>query len=166
MRICSVLIYYHFLLCALIFESWQFLTESPETLHKWPNQSLFMKKRSLDNLAHILVLWQTLQDFTYIPFSGFVYGIFVHLATRYTASKSFQILQASPNNRVLVGKLGLIHSWSTAERFLDLTCGSYILSLSFTCLYFWKFRNSYESLETFHKWLNQSLFMKHLSLDY
>ena len=71
---------------------------------KSPNQSLFMKKLSLDNLAHILVLWQTVQDFTYIPFGGFVYGIFVHLATRYTAWKSFQILQASPNNRVLVGK--------------------------------------------------------------
>ena len=44
-----------------------------------------MKKLSFAYLAHILVLVQNVQDFTYGAFKGFLCGIFVHLATPHIA---------------------------------------------------------------------------------
>ena len=114
-----------------------------------------MKKLSLDNQARMQVLWQTIQDFTYISFKAFICGIFVHLATHHIASKSFEIFQASPNNWLLIRKLSLIYSWCTGERFPGFTYGSHILSLSFMCLIFESLDILTKLPETLHKWLNE-----------
>ena len=61
-----------------------------------------MKKLSLDNQAHIKVLWQTLQESTNISFKAFLSGIFVHLATHHIASKSYEIFEALLNNLLMI----------------------------------------------------------------
>ena len=154
------------LLCAWIFQSLQIVTNPPETLHKWPNQSLLKKKLTLDYLEHILLLWQTLHDFTYMPFKGFLSDILVHLGSRHTASKSFEILHASSNNCLLIKKLSLMELWCTADRFLEFTCCSHILSLSFMCVMFQSLQIVTKPPETLHKWPNKSLLKKKLTLDY
>ena len=76
-----------------------------------------MKKPSLDYPADTLVLLQSLQDFTYLAFKGFLCGIFVHLATQHIPSQSFETLHTSPNHSFLKIKLSLSKWWGTRERF-------------------------------------------------
>ena len=147
------------LLCAWIFQNLQIVTKPPETLHKWPNQCLLKKKLTLDYLEHILLLCQTLHDFTYVPFKGFLSDILVHLGSGHTASKSFEILHASSNNCLLIKKLSLMELWCTADRFLEFTCCSHILSLSFMCLNFSKFANCYETTWNFTQ-MTESVFVE------
>ena len=72
-------------------------------------ESVFVEEKTyLDYLEHILVLWQTLHDFTSMPFKAFLSGILVDFATHYTALESFEILHASSNNCLLIRKLSLI----------------------------------------------------------
>ena len=80
-----VLTIFHFLLLALIFESLQIFTKSLETFQKLLTQSPLMKKLSLGNQRHILVLLHSLLDFSYIACRGFIYGIFGDLATDHNA---------------------------------------------------------------------------------
>ena len=84
----------------------------------------------------------TESHFTYIAFKGFLCGVFVHLATHYIVSKSFETLRTSPNHCPLMEKISLGQWWCTAESFVDFTCGSDILPLLFMYLNFWKFANS------------------------
>ena len=57
---------YHFLFSSSITESLQILAKSLETLHKWPKQSSLMKKSALNCPRYILVVLQTVQDFSSI----------------------------------------------------------------------------------------------------
>ena len=82
-----VLTILHFLLLALIFESLQIFTKSLETFQKLLTQSPLMKKLSLGNQRHVLVLLHNLLDFSYMAFIGFMCGIFGDLATDHNASK-------------------------------------------------------------------------------
>ena len=154
------------LLCAWIFQTFQIVTKPPETLHKWPNQSLLKKKLTLDYFEHILVLWQTLHDFTYMLSKAFLSGILVDFATHHTASKSFEILHASSNHCLLIRKLSLMELWCTAYRFLEFTSGSHILSILLCAWIFQTFQIVTKPLETLHKWPNKSLLKKKLTLDY
>ena len=150
----------------VMFQSLQIVTKPPETLHKWPNQSLLKKKLTLDYLEHILLLWQTLHDFTYMPFKTFLSGILVDLITHYTALKSFEILHALSNNCLLIGKLSLMELWWTANRFLVFTSGSHMLSLLLCAWIFQNLQIVTKPPETLHKWPNQCLLRKKLTLDY
>ena len=51
-----------------------------------------MKKPSLECPAHILVLLQSLKDFTYLAFEDFLCNIIVYLATQHIPSQSFKPL--------------------------------------------------------------------------
>ena len=137
-----VLTFYHFLSSAWIFESWQSLPKLLETLQKWPNQSSLMKRLRLEYSTHIFVFFWSLSHFTFIPFKGFLCGMFVHLATQHTASRSLEIFHASPNQCLFMRKLSLSQSWFSRDMFLWFTCGSNILPLSFICLNFWNFSKS------------------------
>ena len=97
-----------------------------------------MKKLSLEYSTHILVLFWSLPDFTCIAFKVFLCGMFVHVATHHTASRSLEIFHASPNQCLFMRKISLSQSWFTHEMFLWFTCGSNILPLCFICLNFWK----------------------------
>ena len=133
-----VLTFYHFVSSALIFESWQSIPKLVETLQKWPNQSSLMKKLSLEYSTHILVLFWSLPDFTFIAFKGFLCGMFVHVAIHHTASRSLEIFHRSPNQCLFMRKISLSQSWFTHDMFLWFTCGSNILPLCFIWLNFWK----------------------------
>ena len=67
-----------------------------------------MKKLSLDYLAHILVIFQSLQDFTYLASNGLLYRILVDLASHHIVTKSFENLQESPNNCFFMKKLSFV----------------------------------------------------------
>ena len=105
-----VLTILHFLLLALIFESLQIFTKSLETFQKLLTQSPLMKKLSLGNQRHVLVLLHSLLDFSYIAFGGFMCGIFSDLVTGHNASKSYQTLHTSPKHSLLMRKLSLVYS--------------------------------------------------------
>ena len=133
-----VLTFYHFLSSAWIFETLQNLSTFLETFQKSSDQSLLMKKLSLEHSTHILVLFWSLPDFTSIAFKGFLCGMFVHVATHHTTSRSLEIFHASPNQCLFMRKISLSQSWFTHDMFLWFTCGSNILPLCFICLNFWK----------------------------
>ena len=103
-----------------------------------------MKKPTLNCLGYILVVLQTLQDFTSVAFNCYLFCIFVHLGNHHIASNWFEILHTSPNHCLLLIKQSLSNLWCTAERFPELTSGSNILPLSFLFLKFWKFANSHK----------------------
>ena len=135
---------------AWIFESFQILTKSLETLHKWAKQSSLMGKPFFNCLAYVSVVFQTLQDRNSIAFKRYVLCIFVHLGTHHIASNWFEILHTSPNHCLLSIKQSLSKLWCTAERFLELTCGCSILPLSFLpeFLKVWKFLQNHLKLCT------------------
>ena len=54
----------------------KYLMKSLETFHKWPIQYSLLKKLSLELAPIMLVLFQSLQDFTYIAFKGLVCIVF------------------------------------------------------------------------------------------
>ena len=54
-----------------------------------------MNKLSLDYPAHILLLLQSVKDFTFGAFKGFLNGIFVLLATYGIASQPHETLHIS-----------------------------------------------------------------------
>ena len=105
-----VLTIFHFLLLALIFESLQIFTKSLETFQKLLTQSPLMKKLSLGNQRHVLVLLHSLLDFSCIHFMDFICGIFVDLATDYSASKTSQILHSLKNKSLFMRKVSLVYS--------------------------------------------------------
>ena len=115
-----------------------------ETLHIWPNQLSLIKNRSLEFLAHIMVVLQSQQDFTYLAFKGFLCFNFLDLAVHDIASKSFETFHTSPNNCLLMTKLSLYHFWFSPGRLLEVPYGSNILGLSLMCLNFWKYANIHQ----------------------
>ena len=116
----------YFLLCAWICESLKYLMKSLETFHKWPIQYSLLKKLSLELAPIMLVLFQSLQDFTYIAFKGLLCINCLHSGSHHIASKSFETFHPQPNDEVWMIKLSLGHCWFTAEMFVDLTCSSKI----------------------------------------
>ena len=161
---CSSKINY-FLSSAWISEIFKYLTKSLETLHRWPIQYSLLKKLSLDQQPNILVLLQSLQDFTYIAFKGLLYSNCLHSESHRIASKSFETFHTPPNDEVLMIKLSLGHCWFTPEIFLHLTCSS---KLNYLLLCAWIseiLKYFMKSLETFHKWSIQYSLLKKLSLE-
>ena len=79
-------------LCAWIFESLKIVMKSLESLHKWSNQSLLLKKPDLDYQAEILVLLESVLDFTYIAFKGLLCCTFANLESRHIQLRSFGTL--------------------------------------------------------------------------
>ena len=102
------------------------------------------KKPSLELVGHIIVVLQSLKDFTYVAFKGFLCFIFVYLAVHHIASKSFETFHTSPNNCLLIIKVSFDHLWFTPERLLEVPYGSNIMPLSFMCLNFWKLANIHQ----------------------
>ena len=115
---CSSKINY-FLLCAWISEILKYLMKSLETFRKWPIQYSLLKKLSLELAPIMLVLFQSLQDFTYIAFKGLLCINGLHSESHHIASKSFETFHTPPNDEVLMIKLSLGHCWFTAEIFLQ-----------------------------------------------
>ena len=152
----------YFLLCAWISEILKYLMKSLETFHKWPIQYSFLKKLSLELAPIMLVLFQSLQDFTYIAFKGILCINCLHSESHHIASKSFKTFHAPPNDEVLMMKLCLGHCWFTAEMFLQLTCSS---KINYFLLCAWIseiLKYLMKSLETFHKWSIQYSLLKNL----
>ena len=83
--------------------------KSLETFHKRPTQYSLLKKLSLELAPIMLVLFQSLQDFTYIAFKGLVCINCVHSESHHIASKSFETFHTPPNDEVLMIKLSLCH---------------------------------------------------------
>ena len=161
---CSSKINY-FLLCAWISEILKYLMKSLETFHKWPIQYSLLKKLSLELAPIMLVLFQSLQDFTYIAFKGLLCINCLHSESHHIASKSFETFHTLPNDEVLMIKLSLGHCWFTAEMFLQLTCSS---KINYFLLCAWIseiLKYLMKSLETFHKWPIQYSLLKKLSLE-
>ena len=77
------------------------------------------KKLSLELAPIMLVLFQSLQDFTYIAFKGLLCINGLHSESHHIASKSFETFHTPPNDEVLMIKLSLGHCWFTAEIFLQ-----------------------------------------------
>ena len=139
--------------------------KSLETFHKWPIQYSLLKKLSLELAPIMLVLFQSLQDFTYIAFKDLLCINCLHSESHHIASKSFETFQTLPNDEVLMIKLSLGHCWFTAEMFLQLTCSS---KINYFLLCAWIseiLKYLMKSLETFHKWPIQYSFLKKLSLE-
>ena len=158
---CSSKINY-FLLCAWISEILKYLMKSLETFHKWPIQYSFLKKLCLELAPIMLVLFQSLQDFTYIAFKDLLCINCLHSESDHIASKSFKTFHAPPNDEVLMMKLCLGHCWFTAEMFLQLTCSS---KINYFLLCAWIseiLKYLMKSLETFHKWSIQYSLLKNL----
>ena len=80
----------YFLLCAWISEIWKYLMKSLETFHKWPIQYSLLKKLSLELAPIMLVLFQSLQDLTYVAFKGLLCIYCLHSESHHIASKSFE----------------------------------------------------------------------------
>ena len=139
-----VLTYWDFLWCAWIFESMQIFTKWLETLHNWPTQLSLITNPSLEFLAHIIVVLQSLQDFTYLAFKGFLCFNFVDLAVHHIASKSFETFHPSPNNCLLIIKVSLGHLSLIPGTLLLFPYDSNIMPLSFMCLNFWKLANIHQ----------------------
>ena len=137
-----VLTFYEFVSCAWIFECLQTLQKLVETLQKWSTQSSLMKKLSLDYSTHILVLFSSLPNFTFVPFKFFLCGMFVHLATHHIASRPLEIFHSSPKQCVFMRRLSLSQLWFSWDMCLQFSCGSDILLVCFIFLNFWKFANS------------------------
>ena len=113
----------------------------------------------------MLVLFQSLQDFTYIAFKGLLCINCLHSESHHIASKSFETFHTSPNDEVLMIKLSLGHCWFTPEIFLHLTCSS---KLNYLLLCAWIseiLKYLMKSLENFHKLSLQYLLLKKLSLE-
>ena len=156
---CSSKINY-FLLCAWISEILKYLMKSLETFHKWPIQYSLLKKLSLELAPIMLVLFQSLQDFTYIAFKGLLCINCLHSDSHHIASKSFETFQTLPNDEGLMIKLSLGHCSFTAEIFLQLTCSS---KINYFLLCAWIseiLKYVMKSLETFHKWPIQYSLLK------
>ena len=113
----------------------------------------------------LLILFQSLQDFTYIAFKGLLCINCLHSESHHIASKSFETFHTLPNDEVLMIKLSLGHCWFTAEMFLQLTCSS---KINYFLLCAWIseiFKYLMKSLETFHKWPIEYSLLKKLSLE-
>ena len=161
---CSSKINY-FLLCAWICESLKYLMKSLETFHKLSLQYSLLKKLSLELAPIMLVLFQSLQDFTYIAFKGLLFINCLHSESYHIASKSFETFHTPPNDEVLMIKLSLGHCWFTAEIFLQLACSS---KINYFLLCAWIseiLKYLMKSLEPFHKWPIQYSLLKKLSLE-
>ena len=161
---CSSKINY-FLLSAWISEIFKYLMKSLETFHKRSIQYLLLKKLSLECAPIMLVLFQSLQDFTYIAFKGLLCINCLHSESHDIASKSFETFHTPPNYEVLTIKLSLGHCWFTAEMFLQLTCSS---KINYFLLCAWIseiLKYLLKSLETFQKWPIQYSLLKKLSLE-
>ena len=155
----------YFLLCAWISEILKYLMKSLETFHKWPIQYSLLKKLSLELAPIMLVLFQSLQDFTYIAFKGLLCITCLHSESHHIASKSFETFHTTLNDEVLMIKLSLGHCCFTAEIFLQLTCSS---KINYFLLCAWIseiLKYLMKSLETFHKWPIQYSLLKKLSLE-
>ena len=108
------------------------------------------KKLSLELAPIMLVLLQSLQNFTYIAFKGLLCINCLHSESHYIASKSFETFHTLPNDEILMIKLSLGHCWFTAEIFLQLTCSS---KINYFLLCAWIseiLKYLMKSLETFH----------------
>ena len=155
----------YFLLCAWISEILKYLMKSLETLYKWPIQYSLLKKLILELAPIMLVLFQSLQDFTYIAFKGLLCINCLHSESHHMASKSFETFHTSPNDEVLMIKLSLGHWWFTAEIFLQLTCSS---KINYFLLCAWIseiLKYLMKSLETLDKWPIEYSLLKKLSLE-
>ena len=161
---CSSKINYFFL-CAWISEILKYLMKSLETFHKWSIQYSLLKKLSLELAPIMLVLFQSLQDFTYLAFKSLLCINCLHSESHDIASKSFETFHTLPNDEVLMIKLSLGHCWFTAEMFLQLTCSSKI-NYFFLCAWISEIlKYLMKSLETFHKWPIQYSLLKKFSFE-
>ena len=161
---CSSKISY-FLLCAWISEILKYLMKSVETFHKWSIQYSLLKKLSLELAPIMLVLFQSLQDLTYVAFNGLLCINCLHSESHHIALKSFETFHIPLYDEVLMIKLSLGHCWFTAEIILQLTCSS---KISYFLLCAWIseiFKYLMKSVETFHKWSIQYSLLKKLSLE-
>ena len=139
--------------------------KSLETFHKWSIQYSLLKKLSLECAPIMLVLFQSLQDFTYIAFKGLLCINCLHSESHHIASKSFETFHTPPNDEVLMIKLSLGHCWFTTEIFLQLTCSS---KINYFLLCAWIseiLKYLMKSLETFHKWSIQYSLLKKFCLE-
>ena len=155
----------YFLLSAWISEILKYLMKSLETLDKWPIEYLLLKKLSLELAPIMLVLFQSLQDFTYIAFKGLLCINCLHSESHHIASKSFETFHTPSNDEVLMIKLSLGHCWFTAGIFLQLTCSS---KINYFLLYAWIseiLKYVMKSLETLDKWPIQYSLLKKLCLE-
>ena len=118
----------YFLLCAWISEILKYLIKSLETFRKWPIQYSLLKKLSLECAPIMLVVFQSLQDFTDIAFKGLLCINCLHSESHHIASKSFETFHPQPNDEVLMIKLSLGHCWFTEQIFVQLTYSSKINS--------------------------------------
>ena len=107
---CSSKINY-FLLCAWISEILKYLIKLLENFHKWPIQCSLLKKLSLELAPIMLVLFQSLQDFTYIAFKGLLFINCLHSESHHIAWKWFDTFHTLLNDEVLMIKLSLGHCW-------------------------------------------------------
>ena len=93
-----------------------------------------------------------------------------YLCSSGKSSYSIEILQnfaqKSSNHLFSMNKLSFDHWWYTAERFLELACASHILPLLLCAWIFESLKIVMKSLETLHKWSNQSSLLKKPDLDY
>ena len=149
----------------LNFWNFKYLMKSLETLDKWSIQYSLLKKLSLELAPIMLVLFHSLQDFTYMAFKGLLCINCLHSQSHHIASKSFETFHTPPNDEVLMMKLSLGHCWFSAEIFLQLTCGS---NIKYFLLCAWIseiLKYLMKSLETFHKWPIQYSLLKKISLE-
>ena len=155
----------HFFLFVSIYESFQILTKLLQTFHNWVNQSRLTKKDSFDWPRHTLLLLQSLHDFSYIAIMSFLCTVFVDLGTRHTESESLGILHTSLYQSIVMKKLCLGNLWFSGEWYLEFTYGSnFNRFLLFVSIY-QSLQILTKSLETFHKWPNQSHLRKKRSLN-
>ena len=93
-----------------------------------------------------------------------------YLCSSGKSSYSIEILQnfaqKSSNHLLSMNKLSFDHWWYTAERFLELACASHILPPLLCAWIFESLKIVMKSLETLHKWSNQSSLLKKPDLDY
>ena len=112
------------------------------------------------------MVFQTLQDFTYIGFKDLLCGNSIVLPIHHIESNSFETFYASSNYCLFMRKLILGPLWCTTERLQEIACDSNIFPLSFLSLNFWKFKSPTKWLETLHKWPKLLLLMKKVSLEW
>ena len=139
--------------------------KSLETFHKWPIQCSLLKKLSLELAPIMLVLFQSLQDFTYIAFKGLLFINCLHSESHHIAWKWFDTFHTLLDDEVLMIKLSLGHCWFTAEIFLQLTSSS---KINYFLLCTWIseiLKYLMKSLETLYKWPIQCSLLKKLSLE-
>ena len=137
--------------CCFVLAIHHIESNSFETFQASSNHCLFMRKLTLVHLwcmtndrsccrwwkklvwssHHTSVVFQALQDFTYIAFKDLLCGNSIVLAIHHIESNSFETFDASSNHCHFMRKLILGHLWCTTERLLEIACDSNFFPLFF-----------------------------------